>query len=140
MTKAIHRVGLKAVLASVLLAGLGVPPAIAQESREIAVENRCNRPIRVLIHHADQTRSWHPHAWFNFAAGEGPTALTSDGVTLRQLTDHELYFYAESTDRRLVWEGNDSATTVGGQSYGLVKANTRVQRGRTQVTISCPGA
>jgi len=114
--------------------------AHAAGRRNIYVRNACNRPIELLIDHADGYHNWHPHAWFRFAAGEGGYLRGSEGNILSQSEDHELYGYARTTDRGwpLYWEGNEQEVIWQGAAYKETKLNTTVDSdGDLVVRITC---
>ncbi|HYF06751.1 MAG TPA: hypothetical protein VD970_03970 [Acetobacteraceae bacterium] len=112
-------------------------PAEAQNARQIIFHNDCPRPVRILIHHADGYRNWHPHAWWNFAPNER-SYLLWDGRRLTQLDDHDLYFYAEATDgSRQVWDGNDTRVEWRGAQYNLRRARTGIDGGDLVVRLTC---
>lgn len=115
-----------------------VETSYAQAKREITFNNECNHSVRILVHHADGYRNWHPHAWFYFKAYESGSFISNENVRLTQSDDHELYFYAEATDGSgKYWEGDDTYVVWEGIRYGLTKAKQVVRQGRTSVTLAC---
>lgn len=111
--------------------------ASAQQSREIWFENACRHPIRFLVNHADGWRNWHPHGWWTFRAYQSPTRLLVSDAAIFQRDDHDLYFYAETTNgANLQWEG-DNRQPYNGTHYNFVKANVSIQYGRMNVRITC---
>lgn len=124
------------------LAGLflyGPRPALAQQgvAREIWFHNACNKPIRLLVRHAEQPRRWQSRGWWQLPGAGRPRALSLRGTRLKHLTNHRLYYYAEATDGSMVWEGRRAATRLGGVTYRLRQATPTVVRGRLQVRITC---
>jgi len=114
--------------------------AQAQTARTIYMENACRHPIKFLIHHSDTYRNWHPHGWWNFRAFQGSTQLVLSSQTLTQLDDHDLYFYAESTDGSGVyWQGDATTTTFNGVTYRLQKSNVTLDHGRLLTRVTCDG-
>ncbi|NBC36082.1 hypothetical protein GTZ99_05865 [Novosphingobium sp. FSY-8] len=114
--------------------------ADAAPRRKIYIKNACNRPLQVLVHHADGWRNWHPHAWYQYEPGEGSYVNNSDGEKLTQMDDHDLYMYAETTDdrRTLRWEGGGPEVTWRGATYTTMKMNTSVDRdGDRVVRLTC---
>jgi len=135
------RFGLRAAVATALaasaLTGLAMP-AHAQRNREIFVQNECPAPVRFLISHADQNRNWHPHGWWEFRANQPSTRLLVDDRVITQRDDHDLYFYAESTDNSgHIWDGTDHSATWVGVTYRMQRANMAVVDGGLQLTLTC---
>lgn len=87
-----------AVVGAAVVALLASTPAEAQARRRIAIANDCGRPVQVMVHHADAYHNWHPHGWYQYVANERYAYVKANGVQLTQLEDHNLYFYAETTD------------------------------------------
>jgi len=75
---------------------------------KIYVRNVCPRPVQVLIDNAEVEHTWQPHAWFQLKANEATYLTGPDGAKLSQLADHQLYFYAETTDsaEAMRWHGD----------------------------------
>ena len=100
------------------------------ERREVTVENACQQPIRMLLVVADRPNDWRTFGWYTVYPGAGPTTLSSQGVRLGHLTNHNLFFYAEGLNFRQIWEGGDHYTNFGGVRYGLRRANVGMVQGR----------
>ena len=113
-------------------------PAQAQVAREIFFHNDCASPVRFVISHADQSRNWHPHGWWNFSAHQEPTRLLVDDRPITQLDDHDLYFYAEATDGSgNFWDGSDHQATFLGTTFRMQKANMTVESGNLLIRLTC---
>jgi hypothetical protein len=131
----IKSLSLAALALSVL--GTAIPAnAQAQELRPIMVENLCRKPIRLWINHADGYRNWHSHGSYFITAYQGSTYLEDRGVRLKQLTDHGLYFYAESTDGNTVWDGQFN-TPVNGFDLPMRKANYSYRYATYHIQLTC---
>lgn len=114
-----------------------VPTAAqAQDLRPIMIQNNCYKPIRMWVNHADGWRNWYSHGTFNFAGYEPSLYLTANGVRLLQRDDHKLYFYAETTDGGLIWQGS-YPTNVDGYSLPMREANYSVQYAAYHIQITC---
>ena len=124
-----------ALLASWLLCAGA--PAAAQNLRELVFFNDCDRPVRVLVHHAAEERAWTPHAWWTFQPRER-SYLAWEERRLMHLDNHDLYFYAEATDgSRLVWDGRDAMAEWNGVQYPLRRATPAVIEGNLQIRLTC---
>lgn len=124
-------------LAAMTLVAAGMASAAQAEIRRpIQVQSVCDRPLRIMISHADGYRNWHPHGWWVFQPKEGPKSLAVEGRVLTQLEDHELYFYAESTDGTFSWEGG-TFVNFNGTRYPMRKATTVVERGNLVLILNC---
>jgi hypothetical protein len=110
--------------------------AHAQDRPYISVDNDCEKPLRLYIQHADRYRNWHPHGPYIFAANEGPRRLEDNGVTLTQLTNHDLYYYAELLDGSGSWSG-DYKVKYDGRILRMKKANPNLVNGQLRITLSC---
>ena len=62
--------------------------------------------------------------------------IAVEGRVLTQLEDHELYFYAESTDGTFSWEGG-TFVNFNGTRYPMRKATTVVERGNLVLILNC---
>ena len=116
---------------------LSARPAEAQVKRYIAFENTCNFPVRVYISHADGYRNWHAHGPFIIQPNQGPIRLEANGVTLTQTENHDLYFYGESLDGRLIWGGRDHTIALHGVNYRMRRASVAVEGGWLNALITC---
>ena len=128
-----------ALPATALLFGTVAPAPAQQLRREIWVENACKHSVRLLIHHADGYRNWHPHAWFNLAANTSTALRSTDNVILTQSDGHQLYIYATTTDgdHGHRWEGNDTSVQWEGWPYNLRQVPQTVVGGRVVVRLTC---
>ena len=132
----------KTAAALSLAAGLGAAsaPAEAQALRKIYFQNACARPVQVLIDSADDYHHWQPHAWYKYAAGEGSYLNDANHKPLRQLEDHSIYGYAETTDeaRTLHWQGDGPEVDYQGGLYRTMKFNTKIDEdGDVLVRLTC---
>ncbi|MGK7863267.1 DUF1036 domain-containing protein [Falsiroseomonas sp. E2-1-a4] len=124
-----------------MLAAPGPAHAQTEIARDIWFHNACNRPVRLLVRHAEETRQWRSRGWWNFGPMEPPRALSSRGNRIQHLSNHRLYYYAETVDGSVIWEGDGRNTTrVSGVTYRLRQASPTVVRGRLQVRLTCTGA
>jgi hypothetical protein len=120
----------------------GTRDTLAQSAvlRDVWFENACDRPIRLLLRHADQDRRWQSRGWWQIAAGDPPKALTSSGHRIQHLSNHRLYFYAEALDGSVTWEGDGQISAhLAGVAYRMRVATPTMVRGRLQVRLSCTG-
>lgn len=141
MFKIAHILKLSVASAVVMIASTA--GANAQAVRKIVIANDCSRPIQMMIYNASTYRNWIPHGWYKFAAYESYSYVRSQGVILTQLEDHDLYFYAETTDGGTVtrWQNTSSGISVEyqGGTYRTMKANTSINDdGDMAVRITCP--
>lgn len=125
------------VLAVVLAALPAVTPAAAQSwtLRPILVENFCHRAINLWVSHADGWRNWHGHGEFTIA-GYGSTYLSDYGVRLTQRTDHDIYYYAETIDGSLTWEGGLNQN-VNGYSLPMRQQGYVLRNGAYAIRLTC---
>ncbi len=129
-----------AIVGATAIALLASAPAEAQARRRIAIANDCGRPVQVMVHHADAYHNWHPHGWYQYAAYERYAYVKASGVQLTQLEDHNLYFYAETTDGGTPerWQGGGPEVQFKGGYYRTMKANTFVDRdGDLAIRLTC---
>ncbi|HWU02950.1 MAG TPA: hypothetical protein VN222_09460 [Novosphingobium sp.] len=115
-------------------------PAQAQALRKVYVRNACKRPVQLLVDSADAYHSWHPHAWYRFAPAQESYLNDPQGRPLRQLEDHELYAYIETTDAAepLRWQGGGPEVTWEGAAFRTVRLNSRIDAdGDMLVRITC---
>ncbi len=113
-------------------------PANAQSTRDVNFQNDCSHPVRILVAHAFDENTWDAHGWYEYSAYEGTSTLEVDGEPLTQLTDHSIFFYAETTDGAdIFWEGEDHYETYEDVSYGMVKASVEVKSGKFNVRLTC---
>ena len=110
--------------------------AQAQELRPIMVRNACYKQVRLWIHHADAWRNWHPHGSFLINGNAAATYLTASGVRLMQMTDHDLYFYAEATDGSGTWDG-DHTVTVRGVDLPMKPAKYELKYASYYIELTC---
>ena len=133
----VFRIGLLSVVLATGFAG----EAVAQARRKIVFANDCRRPVQLMVYHADAYRNWHPHGWYKFDAYETYSYIRSSGVILTQLEDHNLYFYAETTDGGSIlrWQGSGPEVTYQGGTYRTTNANTFVNSdGDIAIRLTCP--
>lgn len=128
------------LIALIALALSPVPmavPAAAQSQvlRPILVENFCNRPVSLWIDHADGWRNWHSHGDFTIRAYSS-TYLQDNGIRLKQRTDHDIFFYAESTNGTLTWDGG-FARTVNGYSLPMRRQSAVLKNGAYVIQLTC---
>ncbi len=134
------------VLAATGLSGilLAVPRSVHAQTeirRDVWFQNSCNRPVRLLVRHAEQARRWQSRGWWRLDPMERPRALTTRGRRIQHLSNHRLYYYAETLDGAVTWEGDGrNSARLGGVAYRLRRATPTVVRGRLQVRLSCSGA
>lgn len=139
MLKLAHIVNLTVASAIALIASTG--GAEAQASRKIVFANDCRRPVQLMVYHADAYRNWHPHGWYKFAAYDTYSYIRASGIVLKQLEDHNLYFYAETTDGGSVmrWQGGGPEVNYQGGTYRTTNANTFVNSdGDIAIRLTCP--
>lgn len=112
-------------------------PAMAQSQilRPILIENLCNRSVSLWVDHADGWRNWHPHGDFTIAP-YASTYLQANGIRLNQRTDHDIFFYAESTNGTLTWDGVYSRY-VNGYSLPMRRQSTVLKNGAFAITLTC---
>ena len=136
-----YRIALGTFAAIAIAATASPAPVSAQALRSIYVRNDCYRPIELFVRHADEYRSWHQHGWFRLRPYRG-TYLSANGARVRQLENHRLYFYAQTTDggRTNYWQGgrNDSLISFRGAAYRIRRALYSINaRGDYQFRITC---
>lgn len=127
--------------AAVAVCVLAAGAAQAQQScRDVYVENKCFKPIRILIEHAPSYRNWEVVGWYDFEPDERSRLLV-DNDPMCHLLDHSIYFYAESTDGEYTWAADggedDSEVQYNGSWFDLRKANKTLYRGGTKIDITC---
>ncbi|WP_375396967.1 hypothetical protein [uncultured Sphingomonas sp.] len=142
MTKLTDIVGL--AIASLVLTIASTPGAYAQALRKIAIANECSRPIQMIVYSANSYHNWQPHGWYQFVANDPYSYVRTKGVILTQLEDHDLYFYAETTDGQAVlrWQDTSGASVnveYQGGTYRMIKAKTFLNEdGDTALRVTCP--
>ena len=114
-----------------------ITPALGQSQvlRPILVENFCSRPVNLWVDHADGWRNWHPHGSFRIGA-YASTYLEAHGIRLNQRTDHDIYFYAESTSGTLTWDGGYNRN-VSGYSLPMRRQSTILKNGAFVIQLTC---
>ena len=130
----------KSAIAAVALAALNVgaaAPAQAQVRRYITFENACGLPVRLYVSHADGYRNWHAHGPFVLSAYQGATRLDANGIILTQTEDHDLYFYAETTNGTVIWDGTAHAASFNGVTYMMRRAPVAVVGGELGTRLTC---
>lgn len=118
------------IVSSALLAG----NVLACEP--VYIENRCGETIDVLIEHSPGLKNWRINGWYTVEPDE-KSRLNVDGDPMCHRRDHSLYFYAESTSGKRVWEGSDSHGEFEGVEYDLRKAIRQNYRGGSLLIITC---
>lgn len=93
-------------------------------SFKITFRNQCHKPVYIALHILDYSSFvgtyWATKGWWDLYAGED---LRSQNTYLTHSYSRYWYFYAESTDGRHVWSGNDAFFPVRGsqKNYGFRK-------------------
>jgi hypothetical protein len=121
-----------AVLATVSIAA----PALAQDCRDVYVENSCHKTVRIVVNSAARWHDWNNFGWYNIDRGVN-TRLLSNNRPICHRTDHDIYFYAETTDGKIYWEGDDYNARFGGATYPMRKASVTRYHGGSLIEITC---
>lgn len=127
-------------LALIALALSPIPaatPALAQSQilRPILVENSCRYPVNLWIDHADGWRNWHPHGIFTIGA-YASRYLQVSGIRVSQRTDHDIFYYAESTGGTLTWDGGFNRY-VNGYSLPMRRQSAVFKNGAYLIRLTC---
>jgi hypothetical protein len=128
------------LLALVALALSPLPaasPALAQSQvlRPILIENLCNRPVNLWVDHSDGWRNWHTHGSFTVGA-YASTYLSDNGTRLHQRTDHDIYFYAETTNGTVTWDGT-YMRNVDGYTLPMRRQSVVLKNGAYAIRLGC---
>ncbi len=132
---------IKVIAAAVVMMFAFAGEAHAQALRKIVFANDCNRSIQLFVYSADSYHNWQPHGWYKFDPNDSYAYIRANGSPLLQLEDHDLYFYAETTDGGSVkrWQGGGPQVNYQGGIFNTMKANTWVNNdGDIAVRITCP--
>ncbi|EDP94237.1 DUF1036 domain-containing protein [Kordia algicida OT-1] len=75
--------------------------------------NKCIKPIKVLIRYLDFNNKWVSKGWW--------TIDTNKTVYVEDSPNSIFYYYAKTTDGKLVWSDNDNMRDYKGTKYGFRK-------------------
>ncbi len=126
-------------VASLLLGALlvGVPPvAEAQpgQNRSLVFRNNCSTPLRLLVRHAEDPRSYTTTGFYTIRPNTS-TTLTQRGDNITHITGLPLYFFAESGGR--TWSAGDVTVAFNGVNYRMVRANQTVSGSNIEFAVAC---
>lgn len=116
-----------------------VPPASAQSgvTREVRVQNSCRKPVRVLIHHAATNRNWVTRGWYELAGNDQPRLIRANNQAIQQLSDHNIFYFAEARDGSVNWGGEGTTATFGGVRYQMRRATPTIVNGDFLIRLTC---
>ncbi|RIJ04641.1 DUF1036 domain-containing protein [Achromobacter sp. K91] len=100
-------------------------PAPAKPA-SLQIENACGRDLRFAVHYLPDGGEWRTEGWWNVEANSS-TGLRGD-LGLIESTNAIFYYYAESLDRKIVWQGRDDDETDA--TYAFKGRNYRFDRVR----------
>lgn len=102
----------------------------------LMVRNECQMPVRVAVTYQDPTEMWRTESWWSFDPAEAAT-LHANG---RQMEiPSRFFYYAESADQRLTWNGpaGNPVRTLGDRQLVFRTAGTRLENDRRVLTLTC---
>lgn len=111
-------------------------PAAAQDCRDVYIENACHKTVRIVVNSAARWHDWRNFGWYTIKRGVNTKLLSNDRPICHRL-DHDLYFYAETTDGKFYWEGDDYKAKFRGTTYPMRKASTTRYHGGSLIEITC---
>jgi hypothetical protein len=80
---------------------------------KLKFRNKCNKPVKVLIRYLDDNDDWKSKGWWEIAPNK--TVYVEDS------SNRIFYYYAKTTDGKLVWSDNENKRTYKGKKYGFRK-------------------
>lgn len=107
----------------------------------LTVENACGRDLRLAVHYLPDGAAWRTEGWWNVDANSS-TGLRGD-LGLIESTNTIFYYYAESLDQKIVWQGRDDDETdatyaLKGRTYRFDRVRlARTADGRYQLKLTC---
>jgi len=98
---------------------------------KLKFRNKCVKPVKVLIRYLDDNDKWKSKGWWEIAPNK--TVYVEDS------SNRIFYFYAKSTDGKLVWSDDDNKRDFNGKKYGfrkLEKSNAEYGSWISNITCS----
>ncbi|MBC8756078.1 DUF1036 domain-containing protein [Kordia sp. YSTF-M3] len=83
------------------------------EHYRLKFRNKCNKPVKVLIRYLNFEDEWKSKGWWEIAPNK--TVYVEDSK------NRIFYFYAKTTDGKLVWSDKDNKRDFKGKKYGFRK-------------------
>lgn len=80
---------------------------------KLKFKNKCNKPVKVLIRYLDDNDDWKSKGWWEIAPDK--TVYVEDS------SNRIFYFYAKTTDGKLVWSDKENKRSYKGKKYGFRK-------------------
>lgn len=111
-------------------------PTTAAAGHKLVVTNRCRRSVQVAVGYQALNGDWLADGWWTIASNTTKHLNGSSGSPLR--THNEvIYFYAETSDRSIVWNRKDWEFVVAGRALPMTKIVDSV--GDREWTLNCDG-
>lgn len=135
MLPVIRRLAMASLLFATLLAG-APPAAEAQQglNRSLVFRNNCGTPVRLLVRHAEDARSYTTTGFYTIRPNTS-TTLVERGDNITHITGMPLYFFAETPGR--TWSSPEVTVAHGGVNYRMVRANQTVSGGSIMFSVGC---
>jgi hypothetical protein len=136
MLSVIRRLAAASLLLGTLFAG--TPPAAeAQQgqNRSLVFRNNCGTPVRLLVRHAEDPRSYTTTGFYTIRPNTS-TTLAQRGDNITHITGLPLYFFAESGDGR-TWSSPEVTVAYNGVNYRMVRANQTVSGNTILFSVGC---
>lgn len=96
-----------------LYSALYLNPQVSNNFYKLKLRNVCDKPVKVLIFFENLNGVWETKGWWNINQNET--------IYMEDSRKNVYYFYAQSTDGSVTWNGSETYTTFGGKQYGLKK-------------------
>jgi hypothetical protein len=109
------------------------------EPHELFVTNDCGAPIQMVVTYKDQNQNWQTKGWW-YINGYGNSFLTDKENNNILLSDTKFYYFAESPQYNLIWEGNDYTVNTGERKLGMRKGIPKDTFKKAHIfSLSCEG-
>ncbi len=105
-------------------------------SKNLYFHNDCGVEVSLAITYKNASSTWETTGWWAIPAYEG--RYLAESVTKIQLSSSTLYYFAESKESNIAWEGTDYSTNFNGRSLSMRKAEVSINSdGAYEYTINC---
>lgn len=99
-----------------------------------AVENKCNEPVRVMLHFQDAAKKWHVQGPWTVSANHNTLLLNGKNETLVSKSV-DFYFYARSVEGSKVWRGDHNVRNRNGEVFPMKMMSDK--EGDSDLVLTC---
>lgn len=99
----------------------------------IRINNECHKPVNIAVRYMNTNDNWVTDGWWEFSPSEKGLLRGDNG---RLETDNSiLYYFAQSTDKTIVWEGDKNTKYFKGKKLDMREVDD--ENGDIDITLVC---